>query len=59
MAKADDYRLARERCESRAEHSPDDDVRRAWLTAAESYGILLEFEEMENPTAPIASKREG
>ena len=49
MAKADDYRLARERCKSRAEHSPDDDVKRAWLTVAESYHLLWLFEEIENP----------
>ena len=44
MAKADDDRLAHERCLTLAHRSPSEDLKRAWLNAAESYELLARLE---------------
>ena len=60
MAKAEEYLAAKERCLTLAEQCVPDDVRRAWLAAADSYDLLLKLDRyvyegaMMNPPLSVS-----
>jgi hypothetical protein len=42
MATANDHLISKERCRIRAERSANEDVRRVWLSLAETYGAVVD-----------------
>lgn len=56
MATANEYLISKERCKIRAERSVNEDVRRVWLTLAESYEALSVLEKIELCGALISGK---
>jgi len=46
VATADEYRLAQERCLSRARNAADRNLRQTWLEIADSYELLLMLDKV-------------
>jgi hypothetical protein len=57
MATANDHLIFKERCRIRAERSANEDVRRVWLSLAETYGTLSIIEKIELCGALISGKQ--
>lgn len=57
MATANDHLISKERYKIRAERSANEDVRRVWLSLAETYGALSIIEKIELSGALISGKQ--
>ena len=57
MAKAEEYRLAQEKCLDWARHVPDENLRRTWLELADSYRMLMILDEELSGIGPLIGPR--